>query len=341
MSEPTTQRPYLLGSTDAATILGYGRESQLALYLRLTGEVPDDDDDSPMLFAGRAAEDAIFKPLIAKQLGIPETELTRILACTVASDSRIGANFDFIQRMPDGSVHIHECKLTGSSARWQEGDVPPEYYAQVKWQAMILGGYHCIAGDLTHQVRKFVVAGATIWSLQVPGWKLTPHTVEHPTHGATELLCMAQEFLLRVDNREPPDPESESDARIRYAGCPDLAVRLDEVNTMQFERLVTIKRQLKKLEEEEQAIRDSLIPAIADATLILAADGSQIATFRANREFDERRFSELHPELAVAYQKATLDKAKLKREHPAIYDRMCAVPTKPTEARRVLRITKN
>lgn len=334
MSEQTPKRPHLLGSTDAATILGYGRESQLALYLRLTGE-PEPEVDSPMFFAGRAAEEAIFRPLIAKQLGVPESALSRIEPRALATDGRIGSSFDFIQFMPDGSIHIHECKLTGSSARWQEGDVPPEYYAQVKWQAMILSRPCDVRGKT---VMPYNVSGATIWSLQVPGWKLTPHPIENPTEGATDLLCLAQEFLLRVENGNPPDPSTEDDARAAYAGTPGVAVRLDEVNTMQFERMATIKQQVKQLEQEEQAIRDSLIPAIGEATIVLAADGTQLATFKANREFDEQRFNELHPELAVAYQKATLDKARLKREHPAIYDRLCAVPTTPTEAKRVLRI---
>jgi hypothetical protein len=187
----------------------------------------------------------------------------------------------------------------------------------------------------------YEVSGATIWSLQVPGWKLTPHPIETPSRGGAELLCLAQEFLLRVENGNPPDPSTEADARSAYAGAPGLAVRLDAVNTMQFERMATIKQQMKKLEQEEQMIRDSLIPAIGEATIVLAADGTQLATFKANREFDEQRFNELHPELAVAYQKATLDKTRLKREHPAIYEHLCIVPTTPAAAKRTLRLTKS
>ena len=81
----------------------------------------------------------------------------------------------------------------------------------------------------------------------------------------------------------PPDPSSEAEARQRWAAHqPGKVLDVDACTADLLREYAAAKAREKAIESEIKAIRDRLIPALADADAV-AFGGATLATYRANK----------------------------------------------------------
>ncbi len=82
----------------------------------------------------------------------------------------------------------------------------------------------------------------------------------------------------------PPPPSSELEARQRWPGhAPGKAIEADPTLVDLLRSLAAAKARVKATEAEEQAIKDQLMPRLADADTI-TWQGHNLATYRANKD---------------------------------------------------------
>lgn len=82
----------------------------------------------------------------------------------------------------------------------------------------------------------------------------------------------------------PPPPSSELEARQRWPGhAPGKAIEADQTLVDLLRSLAAAKARVKAAEAEEQAIKDQLMPCLADAEFI-SWHGANLATYRANKD---------------------------------------------------------
>lgn len=82
----------------------------------------------------------------------------------------------------------------------------------------------------------------------------------------------------------PPDPTSEAEARQRWPRQSDGKVLdADDALTVMFQHLADCKRRGKEVADEEQALKDLILPLLADADNVRRGEMS-LATYRANKD---------------------------------------------------------
>lgn len=283
-------RNHLIGGTDAATLVGLGRISPLVLYLRLRGELADDFAGNEATEAGTLFEDHVAVPMVRQRLGIELVRPSQRVLC-LPGEPRIGCSLDFDVA---GKREVAEIKLTGSRAMWGEpGEkVPVHVGAQVQFQSAVARA----AGRAVPCVH--------VIAMFVPGFTMEPFPVEEDREVGEALIHAAKDMLRRVDKGEPPTPGDEADARALFLGKrgETLVLSLEEVALMR--QLREAKAAVKIAEQQEQQIRDALLPRLGNATeFVHPTTGEVLATWRPNRMFDEASFTASHPEIAVRFQR--------------------------------------
>lgn len=126
----------------------------------------------------------------------------------------------------------------------------------------------------------------------------------------------------------PPDPQSEAEARQRWARHVDgKSAEADEELYQRICQLSDIKARIKALEADEQEIKDALIPALADLDT-LTRNGRSILTYRANKDSQKVDW--------MALATRMLDDFTLPEDRQRILDDF----TVTTPGARVLRLSK-
>ncbi len=91
----------------------------------------------------------------------------------------------------------------------------------------------------------------------------------------------------------PPDPSSEAEARQRWAAhVPGKVIDLDHDTLALLREYAALKEQERAIESELKAVRDRLIPALADADAVTHG-AVTMATFRANKDGNPRSAKQL------------------------------------------------
>ena len=328
-------RKHLIGGTDAATLIGLGKTSPLMLYMRLRGEIPDDFEGNEATDAGLLFEDHVAVPAVRKQIGIelrrPPTRMMEL-----PDEPRIGASFDFdvvaLGSPSTGPVMavdwkpLADIKLTGSRAMWGELDkVPAHVGAQMQMQMAVA------------RANKRVVPCVHVIACFVPGFVMEDFVVEEDPEVGSVLLDKAREMIRRVDAGDPPTPGDEADARALFLGRRGQTKALSHAEVAMLAQLQALKAARKQVEDQEQQLRDALIPAIGDATELVHPDtGEVLATYRPNKTFDEAAFLAAHP--AIAAQFTTFDRTACGKVHKKLLESFKREPQNASEAIRVLRI---
>ena len=84
--------------------------------------------------------------------------------------------------------------------------------------------------------------------------------------------------------RNPPTPSSEAEARQRWPRHSEGRVlEADDEMVMLLNKLAYCKRRGKEVADEEQGIKDRLLPLLADADTVRLGEMS-LATYRANKD---------------------------------------------------------
>ena len=95
----------------------------------------------------------------------------------------------------------------------------------------------------------------------------------------------------------PPPPSSELEARQRWPGhTPGKVLDADPTLYTDLTMLARLKAEIRAKEKEEQALKDRILPALADAEVVAWA-GKEIMTYRANKASDKTDWKALADEL--------------------------------------------
>lgn len=260
-----------IGCSQIAQALGMSRwGTAYDLWAVYAGErQPDDIGDELRVALGEPMEE-VLRPFVAARLG---RELRRDRREYLHPSLPLIGHVDYRAGRIDGESArpVVDMKTSlGFGARHRFGaDETDEVDDDVLLQ---MHGYLMLTGA----ERAYVAA-------LVPGPELKIYTIERDPEMLELIAEGIERFWTLVQSGTPPDPTSEAEARQRWrwhqAGR---SVELDDTSAANLRRLTALKAEIAEREREAQAIKDALIPALADAETIMHA-GRILATFRANK----------------------------------------------------------
>jgi predicted phage-related endonuclease len=161
----------------------------------------------------------------------------------------------------------------------------------------------------------------------VPGPEIRTYTILADSEMQHLIEESIDQFWWYVQQDLPPPPHSEADARRTYATAT--AGRYIEANAEMHQALLdlaSIKSHIREAEKKEQAIRDRLIPMLADYEQV-TLDGQPLATFRNNKASERTAWQEVAREYAMYLDDA--DAERIRKDHTIV-----------TPGPRVLRLAK-
>jgi putative phage-type endonuclease len=274
-----------LGGSDAAAALGLSPwQTPLQLYLRKT-EPTDRDDPNEAMRWGTALEPAIrqrYADDTGRVVEVPKTTF-RYAPWPVA--------LGHVDGVADGQ-RLLEVKTARSDIGWGEpgSDVIPEHYAiQVQHYLMVTG---LVVADVA-----VLIAGQDYRCYEVPA--------DAELQGL--ILDGEQRFWRHVINREPPDPTTPDDVRLRWRTSTARKIEANQVARTAADILRVTLSELKRLEAQADDLKAEIQKHMQDADTLVSGD-VVLATWKqakgANR-FDLDRFKREHADLYAAYLKQT------------------------------------
>jgi len=312
-----TPRTHRLGSTDAASLLGLGKLSPTALYLRLRGEMPDDFEGNEATEAGELFESAMVAPLAERRFGM---KLVRPdpLRLTLPDCPAVGASFDW---QVAGTNELVEVKATSSRDLWgQPGErIPPHVMAQVQFAAAVRR-----ANARPTPVFHIIV-------MAFPGFSLNTYDIEEDQELGGVLLERARAALRAADEGTPPTPGDEADARALFLGKRGEVYRCSDEDVEIIKQLRILAGVERETAKQVAQLRNALLPKLGTATEIVTQAGEVLATWRPNRVFDEAGLKAAHPAIYDACTKTVLDRDKLKKEHKKLAEMFMREPEAPAD----------
>lgn len=270
-----------LGCSKIAQALGMSRwGTAYELWAQLTGRQPWPDLGNDLrVVLGEPMED-VLRPFVADRLG---GTLTRDRREYRHPDLPLVGHVDFRLSRDAGAVvellggpaskrPVVDMKTSlGHGARHRFGDDGTD---EVDTDMLLQMQGYCL---LTGAELAFVAA-------LVPG----PDLKIYPIRADAELQDLIREGVTRfwhcVKTDTPPDPLTEGDARQRWTRhTAGKVLEVDPATAALLRDFAAVKARLRAVEAEEKAIRDTLIPALADADSITFG-GTSLATYRANKD---------------------------------------------------------
>ena len=327
-----------------AAMLGMdSRCSQLALYHRMRGEVPDIQDNEAMR-QGRYYEEATAK-LCCDTRGM---QLIQTGAQETVSEGRFSGHRDFAAIDEHGKLVTLEVKnlmfadVDGEENGWGEPETDQVPMAYLLQEMGYIHTHHGkpIVQDPTSDVpdalrdHRFADYGYIAARLRsgVHRFKiqLDPAVI-------AKLDAEMEAFLENVKNGNPPTPQDEADARNRWAVKDDTWVEADEsiLETMRLK--LAGKEQIKLLAEADKAY-NLLILSYAKEKSRIDWNGRTVATLNANRAFDAKACVADHPKILEEYSK--LDTTRLKAEQPTLYEIYSKKPESAVDQTRPIKLKK-
>jgi putative phage-type endonuclease len=281
-------RKHGIGASEAAAVLGLSKwTSPLDIYLRKTQDgIPTADNLDTK--RGRLLERAVLD-WYEFDHGAIERNLARI-------DS---AQFPFMfasldARRVDDRRPV-ECKTVGprALAYWGEvesGEIPQEYFVQV-----------------THQM---IVTGATSADLAAlkAGEQLDVYRIEYDAEIAEMIVEGLRQFWTRVENREPPPPQTGDEAGRLYRRSKAQGVEAPAPIAKAYAELLETRAVIQPLAEREEKLISDIKLFMADRDALLVG-GSIVATWKTPKDgsrFDVKRFERDQPETYRQYLTPTV-----------------------------------
>jgi putative phage-type endonuclease len=254
-----------IGASEMAAILGLDKyTSAVELYLRKTGQVPDQD-------AGESAEwGQILEPVIAREFGRRAGRAVEMAGYLLRSEAYPWAlaTLDAWQTVGDAARPL-EIKLTGGrSGDWEDG-VPEYYYPQVQQQMLVTGAPSATVAALLNGTRlvwcdvarddamiaRIVEAGERFWRC------VTDESVPPPDGSESAGWALKQIFRDAIDATIALDWE-----------CADLTSRYDE-----------LVKQVEALETEKERIRQTVQLAMGAASIGVLPGENGSWSWKANK----------------------------------------------------------
>jgi putative phage-type endonuclease len=275
-----------IGGSDAAIVTGNSPwNTRLNLWREKVGLIDEKQPDNLAMKMGRILEPTVIE--LFKETTGKSVQRVRAVLQSRENPFLIG-NLDARVRNENALLEV---KTSASQDPWIDGGIPPAYFDQCQ---------HLMA--LGHFDRAYL-------AVLVQGRSFYWMAVERDEHYISWLIEEERKFWALVTSRTPPEPTPEEALRQLQLDYPasksGLAINLDGVNA---ERLLVVKRTLEGLEAEEERLRVELLQEMQDAELGLykGTEGIVKVTWRVadgRVSFDSDRFKKEHPELWPQYQR--------------------------------------
>lgn len=267
-----------LGGSDIGAMLGLSKyRTPGDVWLEKTGRAPGQEETLQMRF-GTYAEEFVAQEYCAKT-GQAVQRFTKMLHHPTAP---VLGNVDRLVVPAGAKVASHkgevrtdkllECKTASAFAAYNAdewGDegtdaVPMSYLIQCATYMALTG---CNYADL-----------AVLFGNQ----EVRIYNLKRDTELETEVIARATEWWNRyVIADVPPPPTSEEDVKKLFPSHkPEQTIEITPQVLVAFERLRSIKADIKALETDEQTQRDIILPFIGEAEA-LTYQGATLATFKA------------------------------------------------------------
>lgn len=262
-----------LGCSMLAQALGVTRNfgTRHDLWLEYTGRQQREDIGNELRVALGTPMEDVLRPFVEAKLG---RRLRRDRHEYVHPTLPLVANLDFRAEALKGEHHrpVVDTKTSlGWGARHRFGEDGTD---QVDEGVLLqMQGYTLLTG-----------APVAYVAALVPGPELKIYTIEadHELHEMIE--DGVADFWRLVETDTPPDPETEAEARQRWPRHSEGKVmNADDALAVMFQHLADCKRRGKEVAEEEQALKDLILPLLADADYV-TLDGQPLASYRANKD---------------------------------------------------------
>lgn len=160
--------------------------------------------------------------------------------------------------------------MASNSEDWGEAltdEVPMNYWYQCLWYMGITGVHAC---DLA------VLFG---------GQRFKVYSIEYDDAIFNALLARASEWWSKyILTGIAPDPHNEEEAKLKWSKSEtDKELIVGTVIADLVHQLKDVNSKIAILEDEKKAIRDKLVPQLADAEII-THQGEKIATYKSNKD---------------------------------------------------------
>jgi putative phage-type endonuclease len=284
--------PYTIGGSTIAAAAGIDPYmSPTALFLRMTGAIPEPESNGHMRI-GKALEPVIIDLLRE------DGRTVDALAWLEAKD----ANRPWLVGHPDAAGYAHdeyviECKATGGWAlRSWNGDEPP-----VTWQAQVQTYMHLTGTD------RAVIAAL------IDGTTLRTVDVKRNDRAISMLLDKAEAFYGYLCKGEPPPPDSWASTRealheLYREGTKGRQVRAGRAVRETVEEMRRLRASLDAHEAQYEERRRMIEATMGDAEVMVDQADNPLVKWTTSHG---RR----------------LDTKRLKAELPAIYERFSTETT--------------
>ncbi len=273
------QRRTGIGGSDVSAILGLNKfKTALDLYRDKRGETDLDDGQSEPAYWGTVLEDVVADEYARREgrtvqrvntmMRHPSHDfaIANIDRAVVRDGKR--ARWNGVKLL--GTDRILECKTANGFAAQQWGEpgsdyVPQPYLVQCQWYMAI-----------TDTAR-------TDLAVLIGGQDFRVYRIPRDDELIDILLTEAAAFWQRVQDGIPPDPQSEAEARQRWAEHQQgREIEADEELARIASELGYVKNEIKNLGQREKDLRDRLIPRLEDAEIV-THNGERLLTYRANK----------------------------------------------------------
>ncbi len=262
-----------LGCSMLAQALGVTRNfgTRHDLWLEYTGRQQREDIGNELRVALGTPMEEVLKPFVEAKLG---RRLRRDRHEYVHPTLPLVANLDFRAEALKGEHHrpVVDTKTSlGWGARHRFGEDGTD---QVDEGVLLqMQGYTLLTG-----------APVAYVAALVPGPELKIYTIEADQELHEMIEDGVADFWRLVETDTPPDPETEAEARQRWPRHSDGRVlAADDALLVMLQHLANAKRRGKELAEEEQALKDLILPLLKDADSVRRGEMS-LATYRANKD---------------------------------------------------------
>lgn len=277
-----------IGSSEIATIMGVNPwQSPFQLWQDKRGEAEEKKDTAAMR-AGRYLEDAVARYF--------EEETSLAVDPTSAGDwCAYTAERPWERCSPDrlysvdGAQGILECKTCRRP--FDVDDLPRNYYCQLQWQLGIMD----------------IPQGALAWLAS--GVDFGVAFVDLDRQFFTAMRDKAAKWWERhIIKGEPPEPTTAADVRLIFPTHESKTMAIaGEGEIAAYHRLIEIKEEKKKLEEEQKTLEDKLIFEIGGNEGIAISDNNggltPLATYKGQNRttFNSAQFKADHPDVWAQY----------------------------------------
>lgn len=245
-----------IGASDMPAILGLSRYlSELELFLLKTGQVAYEEEDSEAAEWGHALEGKILEAF-SRRTGRIVTPAGALLRSTVYPWAMSTLDGWQIVTGHGRAVPV-ECKLTGAFGRDWDAGVPEYFMPQVQQQMLVTGS----------EMASFAVL--------INGTRLVFADVERDQVMIERIVEAGERFWEAVQGKSgAPMPDGSQSAgwalkQLYSTSDPEKTVALDWDALKLTERDDEIDRTIKKLETEQERIRQTLQQKMGSAELAI------------------------------------------------------------------------